>query len=711
MSSKEGIYQRCYERARRGRLKAERLLEEKSLEAYEANNSLRQLTDELEKRVEEATRRTRIQELKFTALFEHSFDGILLYDVDGKVLEANTKIARMLGVNRKRLPTMNLMDMHPDSELEAVRLAMEAVAQQGFHRFEIDFLRADGSRLPTEVATSKFEINGKVVIQGIVRDITSQKSQQTKLRNARDEAERANAAKSLFLANMSHEIRTPMNGIIGVSELLNETQLNPEQRELTETILKSGENLLEIINDVLDISKIESGKLDLESAPLSLSAVIERSVTGVAAIASARGIELACVIDPQGQDWIVGDATRLRQIFSNLLGNAVKFTKEGEVTLGVKVESVVNDRQRLTIVVSDTGIGIPEEHLPRLFQKFTQVDASTTRHYGGTGLGLAICRNLIELMDGSISVHSVPGQGTTFTIELETPIAKTQVVPVHATDRSVLKGKQALVVDDNQTTRLVLEKLCRAVAVECEGFDCPSAALSWAKTANASVDFALLDFHMPGMDGRQLGLALREIPAFKSIQLVLVTALGSAPGMKDRGSDWPFAAQLFKPVLLNPLADTLSKIVAGTPTADGADGSTEITPNRHSLHILIADDNRINLRVAEKMLKNLGHTCVTALNGLQVLEILDNDPCKFDTILMDIQMPELDGVETTRRILEKWPRENDRPPIIALTSDALKGDRERFLAAGMNGYLSKPLRIKDLSKALSLHRQSSHESI
>ncbi|MEZ5327904.1 MAG: PAS domain S-box protein [Verrucomicrobiales bacterium] len=381
MGAKEEILQRRYERERRARQEAERLLEEKSLEVYHSNKNLKQLTLDLEKRVEEATHRTRFQESKFTALFEHSFDGILIHDTDGRVLEANHELARMLGVTLERISSMNLMDMHPESELHTAKAALQTVEDQGFHRFEIDFLRADGSCFPAEVAASRFEVNGKTVVQGMVRDITHQKRQQAELRAARDEAERANKAKSLFLANMSHEIRTPMNGIIGVSELLNATRLDPEQKELTETIRKSGENLLEIINDVLDISKIESGKLDLESAPFSLSEVIERAVTGVMATASSRGIELACIIDPKVHDWLLGDSTRLRQIISNLLGNAVKFTHEGEVSLKVDALEVANGRQRLSLAVSDTGIGISAEHLPVCFKnsvKWTRAPPATT---------------------------------------------------------------------------------------------------------------------------------------------------------------------------------------------------------------------------------------------------------------------------------------------------------------------------------------------
>lgn len=701
MASKEEILQRRYERERKARQEAEQLLEQKSLEVYDSNSSLRELTQDLERRVEEATHRTRVQESKFTALFEHSFDGIILHDTEGKILEANEEVARMLGIDRALLPSLSLSDIHPPEETANSLQSLRAVELQGFHRFEMVLRRSDGSLFPAEVAASRFEINGKIVVQGIIRDITHQKKQQRELRNARDEAERANAAKSLFLANMSHEIRTPMNGIIGVSELLNATHLDPEQRELTETIRKSGENLLEIINDVLDISKIESGKLDMESAPFSLSDVIERAVTGVMATASSRGIELACMIDPDVHDWLLGDPTRLRQVFSNLLGNAVKFTHEGEVLLKVAVAGLTDTEQRLSIAVSDTGIGIPEEHLPHLFQKFSQVDISTTRHYGGTGLGLAICRNLIELMDGTISVASEVGEGTTFTIDITTPLAtKAAIAP--ASDRTVLKGKRALLVDDNATNRSVLEKLCNAVGVTCESFSDPLKALQWAESSPPPVDIALLDFHMPRMDGKALGLALRKIPQFQSTPFVLVTALGSAPSVNERGTDWPFVSQLFKPVLLNPLAEALCQSINGNDAHTASSTSSdESTNSSESLHILIADDNRINLRVAQKMLKNLGHTCVTALNGLEVLETLAEAPNTFDTILMDIQMPELDGVATTQRILEKWPEKENRPPIIALTSDALKGDRERFLAAGMDGYLSKPLRTEDLRKALS----------
>lgn len=681
------------QRERSARKEAERLLEEKSMELYNANEELRGLAADLENRVQIAAESLAKREKTFSTLFDESLDGILLYDLRGNITEANAQIERLLGYPLDGLREMPLTALHPEAEAATCRKAIEQVDAAGSARFVCDFQRCDGSTFTAEVSASKFDLGGTPMVQGIVRDITSRLQAERELHEAKETAERANAAKSLFLANMSHEIRTPMNGIIGVAELLGTTQLDPEQTDLVDTIQRSGETLLEIINDILDISKIESGKLELEEIAFPLSECVERALTAVMPSASHKRIELVCKLAPEVPEGLIGDPVRLRQILTNLLSNAVKFTHEGEVTLEITHQPSAQHPGRFRFEVQDTGIGISEENIGKLFQNFSQVDASTTRHYGGTGLGLAICKKLCDLMGGSIEVTSSVGDGTRFEVTIDFALAADQ--PDVGYQAGQFAGKSALIVDDNATNRRVLSEQCAHLGFETLCHE-SAEALMQSPTSAAGFDILLLDMQMPGTDGLQLANTLRDhFGKEQCAPMVLVSSLGNFDGRDD--DQWPFASQLFKPVLLRGLASICTRLLGPTqPTSTTATKPEASSPVR----ILIAEDNPINRRVALKMLERLGHEAIAVNDGQAALDaVTASEPHPFDLVLMDIQMPGMSGLEVTIAI-RALPDLAKQPKIIALTADALKHDRERYLAGGMDALLTKPLRIAELERAL-----------
>ncbi len=685
------------QRERSARKEAERLLEAKSIELYEANEALRKLAADLELRVKERTEELRRREATFSTLFDKSLDGILLNDIDGNITAVNPQLVRMLGYPSERLCEMSVRDLHPPEALATCGAAFREVRETGSARFECRFRRSDGSEFPAEVSASKFDLAGTPMVQGVVRDISARQRAERELREAKEEAERASEAKSLFLANMSHEIRTPMNGIIGVAELLGTTALDPEQTDLVETISRSGETLLEIINDILDLSKIESGKLELETTDFALAECVERALAAVTPAASTKGIEMTCEIAPDVPDALVGDPVRLRQILTNLLSNAVKFTAEGEVGLAIDCAPAASeDRCALRFEIRDTGIGIAPESHDKLFENFSQVDASTTRHYGGTGLGLAICKRLCDLMGGEISLRSKLGSGSTFRVDLT--FGLTAEPPAPAFRRGQFEGRTALVVDDHPTNRRVLADQCRYLGFSVATHPSAHPLMDDPELASG-YDLLLLDMQMPDIDGLQLAIALRgHLADRRGPPMALVTSLGNFEGRS--AEDWPFAAQLFKPVLIHNLAAVCRRLLDTGPAPQKPAESAG--DHRRPLRVLVAEDNPINRRVALKMLERLGHEAGSVDDGHAAVSAVTADPSAYDAVLMDIQMPGLSGTEATAAIAARVPTP-ERPAIIALTADALKEDRERYLACGMDGFLTKPLRIGDLERALAAH--------
>jgi len=683
----------------------------------------REVAERIEALKQENTRYRLVQidlersETKFRSLSESSPSGIFLSDISGRRVYSNSKWLQMTGLT----PAESLGDgwmraLHSEDKAGVVQLWQQCVRERKEYSQEFRLVTPQGevhwvscraALIPTEARPQdedsdfvESEDTGGYV--GTMRDITEYKKVEEELRQAKAEADAAVKAKSEFLAKMSHEIRTPMNGVIGMVNLLRDTPLGSQQREYAEAIRRSAESLLLLINDVLDFSKSEAKKLIFETIDFDLQETIEGSLELLAETAQAKNLELAGFVLADVPTQLRGDPGRLRQIFVNLVSNAVKFTEYGEVVVSVSTVSETQTHVELRFEVRDTGIGIDPATQPKLFQVFSQADSSTTRKYGGTGLGLAIAKQLVELMGGQIGFTSVPGQGSTFWFTAGFEKQPSGAKAAAAKQDQV--NLYVMIVDDNQTNRQILEELLHGWGMRsCAANGAQEALEKLQDSAHDPIDAVLVDMHMPGMNGITLAHVIKSDPAIAKTRVILLTSLGKLMD-DDKLAEAGVDACLVKPVKRARLYECLTGLSKGKGAAEAPAGQEPapkppIVLADHPLRILLAEDNLINQRVAVAQLKKLGYTPDVANNGVEAVEMSGQKT--YDIILMDCQMPQMDGYEATEQIRLREHAEGRKPVhIVAMTANAMQGDREKCLAAQMNDYLSKPVRDTELKKAL-----------
>jgi two-component system, sensor histidine kinase and response regulator len=649
---------------------------------------------------------------RLAAIVDSADDSIFSKSLDGTIISWNKGAERLYGYTQEEILGQHVSILFPPDHAHDFDLYIDRIKLgERIEHFETVRLAKDGRRLDVSLTLSPiYNTAGELAaISSIARDIQEQKLVQRELQRAKLMAEDANRAKSEFLANMSHEIRTPMHGVIGMTELLLDTPLSAEQREYARLIRQSAEQLLTVINDILDFSKIEAGKMQVETIDFELRTVVEDTATLLAQQAHAKDLELACLVEYDVPSGVQGDPGRLRQILTNLGGNAVKFTREGEVVLRASLVEDKGDTAEVRLEVTDTGIGIEPEVQEQLFHPFAQADTSSTRTYGGTGLGLSISRQLVELMGGQIGVESEPGKGSTFwfTIPFKKQPARAVVAPRSPGD---LRALHVLIVDDNATNRTILNKQISSWGMrndEAENAEQALARMYAAAEAGDPFNLVILDMQMPEMDGMELARIIKADTDLSSSQLVMLTSVGQR-GAGQEAWQAGIAAYLTKPVRQSELHDCIAMVMAGPDAAPLAMPSAPpALVTRHRLRearaqqrarILVAEDNPVNQKVAVKMLEKRGFRVDVAANGLEAVEAVSRRP--YAAVLMDCQMPQMDGYEATMAIRELDSAAR-QIPIIAMTAQAMQGDRERCIAAGMDDYVSKPIAPETLDEALA----------
>ncbi|HYR91714.1 MAG TPA: response regulator [Terriglobia bacterium] len=663
-------------------------------------------------------------EQSYRRIIEAALDAFVGMDSNGLIMDWNPQAEGIFGWSSLEAIGQDLAQtIIPDRYRNAHRKGLRQFLASGEGRMlnrrtEVTGLHRDGHEFPIELTISAIRRGDSHRFAAFIRDVTDQKRIEHEREKAKEAAEAANRAKSEFLANMSHEIRTPLNGVLGMTDLALETELTAEQREYLETVKLSADSLLSVINDILDFSKIEAGKVDFDLDDFNLRDTLEATLKTVALRADEKGLELLCEMAPDVPEMLRGDCSRLRQVVLNLVGNAIKFTDEGEVALSVQVQSRNDDNLILQFTVSDTGIGIPLEKQKLIFQPFSQADTSTTRKYGGTGLGLTISIRLVEMMGGTMWVESEVGAGSRFHFTAPLERSKRQIETATIARPEILRNVKVLVVDDNRTNRRILEGMLNRWHMDVTAADDVEEALEQLSSArNKEEPYALIlaDMHLPNVDGFAFIERIRQRAELTSAIIMMLTSAGHL-GDAERCRKLGVAAYLLKPIRQSELREAIAQALG----AKSEDSSTPLV-TRNSLQetsesptllsVLVAEDNPVNQRLTTRLLEKRGHRVVLTTNGREALEALEKD--SFDLVLMDVQMPEMDGFEATAALREREKKEGagTHQPVIALTAHAMKGDEERCLAAGMDGYLAKPIQPQQLDSLLQSYMARRMEAV
>src|SRR5216110_3710612 len=649
--------------------------------------------------LESSTQELARQHAYLDALIASTPVAIAVLDNQRTVRSVNPAFVTLFGYSATEVTGASIDGLIVPESLRSESGDLEARARAGeIVRVEVERRRKDGRHIQVRLSAAAVKAAAEGGLVALYEDISDRKAAEQAMRAARELAERVARARSAFLANMSHEIRTPMNAVLGFVELVLDTDLQVEQRRALELVRSSSEALLTILNDILDYSKIEAEHLELESIPFDLPKVVHATATLLAVRAREKHLELTVDVPPDVPHLVRGDRTRLRQVLMNLIGNAIKFTEEGEVDVSATVAGHHGDRTSVRCRVRDTGIGISEQQRASIFDEFTQADASMTRRYGGTGLGLAIARRLVALMGGELTVTSEVGRGSEFSFAISFPL-EAALATARATVS--LGGRRLLVVDDNETNRRIVRDMLGAEGMavhEAPRADAGLEALRRAARAGAPYDLAILDAQMPDQDGFELATAVRADRALAATRLLILTSAGQR-GDGERCRQLGIQAYLTKPIARADLVEAVGTVLAGTVSAPGeADLVTRhsIAESRHALRILLAEDNPVNQQVATAMLLKRGHQGDGGNNGRESRGAVTRE--RYHVVVIEIQMPEMDGFEATAKI--RGLPQGGTLPIIALTAHALSGERERCLERGMSGYVAKPFKAHDLFGAV-----------